>query len=118
MKTFNKEITIQIVLFEESANLVLQCLNNLEDFKVIIVDNKGDQKLKIILKNKFQIFKYILNDKNLGYSKGHNQASEYCQTKFLLIMNADCLIKKEDILNLLSTLKKNNDCMIVAIKSL
>jgi GT2 family glycosyltransferase len=114
MKTFNKEITIQIVLFEESSNLVLQCLDNLRDFKVIIVDNKGDKKLKVILEEKFQIFKYILNDKNLGYSKGHNQAYQYCQTEFLLIMNADCFIKKEGILNLLDTLKKNKECMIVA----
>jgi GT2 family glycosyltransferase len=29
-------------------------------------------------------------------------------------MNADCFIKKEDILKLLTTLKKNNNCVIVA----
>ena len=114
MKILNKEIAIQIVLFEESLDLILKCLESIRDFKIIIVDNKGDKKLKLLIEKKFKIFKYILNSHNLGYSKGHNQASKYSESEYILIMNADCFIKKEHVLNLLSTLKASKNCMIVA----
>ena len=49
------EITITIVLYEEKTNLVFQCLENIKNFKIIIVDNAGN----ISLKKK--------SKKNLGY---------------------------------------------------
>jgi N-acetylglucosaminyl-diphospho-decaprenol L-rhamnosyltransferase len=110
----NKEITIQIVLYEENINLIYKCLKNLKDFDIILVDNTQNEKLKIKIENNFQIFKYILNEKNQGFSKGHNQASQYCKSEYMFILNADCFIQKEEILNLLATIKKYKDCIIIS----
>ena len=60
----NKEITIQIVLYEESIDLIYKCLNNLKDFNVILIDNAGNKNLKLRIEENFKIFKYILNKKN------------------------------------------------------
>ena len=74
MKTPINEITIIIVLYEEKINLVFQCLENIKNFKIIIVDNAGNISLKKKVEEKFRIYKYILNKKNYGYTKAANQA--------------------------------------------
>ena len=61
---YNK-ITIIIVLYEEEFELINRCLNNIKNFNIIIVDNAGNKKLKNKLIKKFNILKYILNQKKL-----------------------------------------------------
>ena len=55
-----------------------------------------------------------MNKKNEGFSKGHNRASQYCESEYMFILNADCFIQKEEILNLLSSIKKYKDCIIIS----
>ena len=62
-----------------------------------------------ILKN-FNISKYLLEDKNLGYSKGHNKAASYIESDYLLILNADCLIDEENFI----LLSLNNTFFLVS----
>ena len=40
------EITITIVLYKEKINLIFKCLENIKNFKIIIVDNAGNIFLK------------------------------------------------------------------------
>ena len=42
--TINENLSILLILYEENFNTVSKCLENLKDFKVIIIDN-GDDKL-------------------------------------------------------------------------
>ena len=46
MSFLTNEITIMIVLYEEEINLVLRCLENVKNHKIIIVDNAGNISLK------------------------------------------------------------------------
>ena len=75
------EITIIIVLFEEETSLVLRCLKNIKNFKIIIVDNAGNISLKKKIEEQFKIYKYTLNKKNYGYTKAANQAIKQCDTE-------------------------------------
>ena len=68
----NSELTIIIVLYEEEADLLLRCLENIKNYKIIIVDNAGNSFLKKQVEEKFKIYKYILNKKNSGLAKGAN----------------------------------------------
>ena len=63
MNSSTNEITITIVLYKEKTNLVLRCLENIKNFKIIIVDNANNVSLKKKIEEKFQIHKYILNKK-------------------------------------------------------
>ena len=67
MDSQNSELTIIIVLYEEEANLLLRCLENIKGFKIIIVDNAGNISLKKQVEEKFEIYKYILNKKNVAF---------------------------------------------------
>ena len=112
MDSLNGEITIIIILYEEEANLLLKCLENIKNFKIIIIDNAGNIPLKNKIKEKFEIYKYILNKKNYGFTKAANQAIKQCDTEYILNLNADCFIIHEDILKLLRSHKKYKNCFI------
>ena len=51
-----------------------------------------------------------MNKKNLGFGKGNNIGIKNCDTKYLLILNADCSITKETISRLSFALNKYTDC--------
>ncbi len=108
------ELTIQIVLYEETKELIFKCLENIKNFKILILDNSSNRKLREQILNKFKIQEYILLNKNLGYSKGHNYLSDKVNTKYLLILNADCQIDEKNIKNLIQSFKRYQDCGVIS----
>jgi GT2 family glycosyltransferase len=110
----NKEITILIILYEEKYQIVEECLNKIKDFKIIIIDNSNDKFLKKKLVLKHNIYKYFLNKKNIGFSKAANQGILECDTEYLLLLGADCLISYEDINQLLIAKKKYTNCFMTS----
>ena len=108
------EITICMVLYDESEEIILKTLEKIKNFKIIIIDNKGDKKLKKKITSKFNISTYYLSNTNLGFSKGFNKAISFCETRFAFIKNADCYIDEDNILKLYNYLKSNINCGIVS----
>ena len=106
------ELTIVLVIFEEKKDLLFKCLENIKNFKIIIVDNGRNTKLKSQVEKKFNIDKYILNSKNYGFAKAANQAIKLCNTDYILNINADCFISEKDILLLIKTHQNYNNCFI------
>ena len=110
----NHEITIIIVLYEEEFSLIKKCLKNISNFKIIIIDNAGNKKLKKKIENEFIIFKYILNNKNIGYSRGINQGINLSSTEYILAYQADCVMALNDIKILFKKYKNYNNCFLVS----
>ena len=108
------EITICMVLYDESEEIILKTLEKIKNFKIIIIDNKGDKKLKKKITSKFDISTYYLSNTNLGFSKGFNKAISFCETRFAFIKNADCYIDEDNILKLYNYLKSNINCGVVS----
>ena len=108
------ELTVIIVLFEEKKNLLFKCLENIKNFKIIIIDNAGNSNLKLEVEKNFSIQKYILNKKNYGFTKAANQAIKLCNTDYILNINADCFIKEKDILLLIKSHQNYNGCFITS----
>ena len=75
MKNFNflENTTAIIVLYGENEKILGRNLDNLKNIKKIIIDNGGDKKLKKKIISKYNVEKYILNEKNIGYSAACNQ---------------------------------------------
>ena len=112
LELYNK-ITITIVLYHESLELISKSLKNLKNFKIIIIDNANDLNLKHKVLNKFKISKYIVNKKNLGFSKATNQAIKLSNSEYILNLQADCIILEKDILKLYEAINKYENCIIV-----
>ena len=110
---YNK-ITIIIVLYEEEFGLINDCLENIKNFNIIIIDNAGNKKLKKQIQKKFNILNYILNSKNIGYSKAVNRAINLCDTEYVFIFEADCVMNVENINILMNAHKKYDNCLLVS----
>ena len=108
------DITILIVLYQESEEIVFKTLEQIKNFKKIIIDNDGNYELRKKILEKYDIFEYCLNKKNLGFSKGFNKAINLCKTKFAFIKNADCFIDEQNILKLFDYINEDNACGIVS----
>ena len=100
-----KDLTIIIVLYQERIELIKKCLEKIKNFKIIIIDNDNDLNLKNKIISENKIFKYKLNKKNIGFSKAANIAINMSDTKYILNINADCIIEENAILELLKLIK-------------
>tara|TARA_B110000483_G_scaffold184444_1_gene218152 strand:- start:186 stop:1064 length:879 start_codon:yes stop_codon:yes gene_type:complete len=109
-----KEITIVLVLYEEEFKLINQCLENIKNFNIVIIDNAGNKRLKQKINKKFDITKYVLNPKNVGYSKAVNQGINLCFTDYVFVYQADCMMSIKSIEILFNAHKKYNNCFLVS----
>ena len=69
MNFVSNDLTIILVLYEEKDDLVFKCLENIKNFKIIIIDNANNHNLKIKIEKYFHIEKYVLNRKILDLQK-------------------------------------------------
>ncbi len=113
----NEKITIGIVLFKEDYDVIYKTLDKIRLFKIIIIDNSFDLKLKKKIEDNFKIEKYILNKKNLGFSSGYNQTLKLCKTDYFLILNPDCVIKEKSIVKLYEKIKNDENCFLTTATS-
>ena len=112
MKDLYKSLTITIVLFKENFELISKCLDKIKNFNIILIDNDGNTYLKKKIEEKYNIQKYILNNKNLGFSKAINQGIKNTETEFILNLEADCIIEEESIHKLYKAINHYKDCFI------
>jgi len=110
----DKSLTIVIVLYKESYELICKTLDLIKNFKIIIIDNDNNSELEKKILQNFKIYKYILNKKNNGFSAGYNQAIRICNTKFTLILGPDCLIAPKDIIVLMEKFFLYKNSAIIA----
>ena len=108
----SNQITVVIVLYN-SSNLIFDCLNSLNKFSIILVDNGKNLHLLEKLQKRKNI-KIISKNKNLGYAKAVNFAFELIKSPYFLTLNPDITIDENSIFRLLETASKNKNCAIAA----
>jgi GT2 family glycosyltransferase len=113
-KKIYDDLTIVFLLYEEKLSLIINCLENIKDFKIIIVDNAGNKRIKKQIEKRFNIHKYILNKKNLGCAVGFNQLINLSETEYLLFCQVDCKIFPKDIFLLMEKYMFYQDCFLVS----
>ena len=116
MKNFDfpKNTTAIIVLYGENEKILSRNLDSLKNTKKIIIDNGGDKKLKKKIISKYNIEKYILNERNIGYSAACNQGLRLSDSKFSLIINPDCIITEKNLKILCERIDQYKDALIVS----
>ncbi len=110
----NQKLSILIILYEEDLETIIKCLEKIKDYRIIIIDNANNRSLKNEIIKKFKIYKYFLNKKNIGFSKAANQGILECNTEYLFILGADCLISNHDIEQLMLAKEKYKDCFLTS----
>ena len=110
----NQKLSILIILYEEKLETIIKCLEKIKDFKIIIIDNANDEFLKNEILKKFEIYKYFLNKKNIGFSKAANQGIKACDTEYILFLGADCIMNDSSIEQLMLAKEKYKDCFMTS----
>jgi GT2 family glycosyltransferase len=100
-----EKIVIQILTYN-AAEKVRRCLKSLEWVKdepniwLVVLDNASAEPVPQIIKNEFPFVECVVNNMNTGFANGHNKALEYSlkhEPDYLLILNPDAVITKDDV---------------------
>ncbi len=112
----NKKVSIVILDFfkaEKVLDNVKSILTQVVDFEVeiIIVDNSVNERNALILKKleKEKSVRLIINEKNIGYTKGNNLGAKYATGDFIAIVNPDIFWKEIGTLQKLTDFLQNNE---------
>ena len=112
MNNIINQITIVTVIYD-SSDIVIEFFRELNNFKIIVVDNGKNEKVLNIIKNK-QNVEILHQKRNIGYGRAINIAFEKVKTKYFLILNPDLKISETSIYNLYSVINRFEKCGIVA----
>ena len=117
MKNFNflENTTAIIVLYGENEKILGRNLDNLKNIKKIIIDNGCDKQLKKKIISKYNVEKYILNERNIGYSAACNQGLRLSDSRFSLVINPDCIITEKNLIKSSKTLYQERVFGIITI---
>tara|TARA_B100000795_G_C22731724_1_gene411646 strand:- start:55 stop:921 length:867 start_codon:yes stop_codon:yes gene_type:complete len=111
--TLYKHLTVVIILYD-SSNLIFNCLEKLDNFDIIIVDNGKNSLILEKLKQYKNIKRIVSKNKNLGFGNGVNFAFNFIETDFFLVLNPDIVICENSIKELLKTSQEVENCAISA----
>ncbi len=102
----HKDLTLVFSSYQ-SFNLLNKILSRFHNkYKIIIIENSLDKKIKIALEKKYNNTEVIIPEKNLGLAKSYNLGIKKAKTKFVFLNNPDMEITDRSIKNLIHCAKK------------
>jgi GT2 family glycosyltransferase len=123
------KITTVILNYKKAARvvesvgfLISQNQENLQN-KIIVIDNSCDKREEEILRsglaNIGKNVELVINQKNIGYTKGYNMVGKSLQGKYIMILNPDILLKENDSLKkMISYMEKYPDIALLGPKQI
>jgi GT2 family glycosyltransferase len=113
MQITKENLTIIIVTIK-SQNIIDDCLKSIDpDVKKIIVENSSDQEFVEYLKEKYKNIECYLAGKNLGMGAGNNFGIKKSNTRYVMILNPDTILKT-DTLSQIFEISKNLEFAILS----
>jgi GT2 family glycosyltransferase len=116
----DKILSIIIVNYN-SKNVLLNCLSSLTvlnskiNYEVIIVDNASSESIREFV-DTFPNYKFIYNDKNIGFAAANNIGIKLTTGKFILLLNPDTIVNENSFQPMIDYLESHIDVGIVGCK--
>ena len=88
--------------------------DNKSSVKIIVDNNSSDNTVKVIEDLENDNITLIKNVKNLGFARANNKALNAVKTNYSLLINPDCLIKKDSIDKILSKIDNHDNLAILS----
>ena len=102
----NKDLTLVFSSYQ-SYHLLKKILKQFHNkYKILIIENSLDIKIKNILEKRFNNTEVIIPNKNLGLAKSYNLGIKKAKTKFVFLNNPDMEISNKSIKDLILCAKK------------
>ena len=101
--------TTAIIVSYKSKWIIENCIKSIEKkYKIIVVENSRDYKLKKILEKKYKNLKVIVNNHNNGFGQAANIGALKAKTKYLLFLGPDTVLENKAITKI-TKIAKNFD---------
>jgi len=116
------ELSIIIVTFN-SEKYISKCLESIKtqcsklNYEIIIFDNYSEDRTIELLESNYNNIRLIKSKKNLGFSKGNNQAINHSTGKYILLLNIDTILL-QDLSEILNQFKNTESIGALGIKML
>lgn len=112
------ELTIIIVSYN-TKEIVRKCITTIYatvfnvNYEIIVVDNASRDGSSEMIENEFKEVQLIKNNVNEGFAKANNQAIQYANGLYLLLLNSDAFVHGKSIETLVAFMKRKE--MIAAV---
>ena len=108
------ELTIVIVTYKTSLNVLKNCLNSIKaEINILIIENSNKFEKENEIKNQFSNVEILCTGLNLGMGAGNNFGLEHVNTKYALILNPDIICSDDFFLNIKKYLEGNIDFSLI-----
>src|SRR3989304_1543043 len=100
-----KDLTISIVSYN-SLYFLRECLDSILEnppelnYEIMVVDNASHDGTVEFVKNNYPEVVLIANNKNIGFAAANNRAIERSHSKYILLLNSDCMVYEKSLNNL------------------
>jgi len=116
-----KDLTISIVSYN-SLSFLRECLNSILSsppgvgHEIIVVDNASSDGTDEFVKKNYPEIILIPNKRNIGFAAANNRAIEESRSKYVLLINSDCMVYKKSLGSLVEFMEKNPEVGIAGPK--
>jgi hypothetical protein len=106
-----------IIINYKSARLVMDCITSIYEqtqqcsYEIIVVDNDSQDDLEERLKSSFPATRWLQTGYNAGFARANNAGIRIAQGEYVLILNADTIIKEGAIDKNLALIKQYSDAV-------
>lgn len=112
-----KKVTIIIPILN-GEKYIKKCFDSIfsqtfREFEVVVFDNGSSDKSVEILSN-YKDVKIIKNGINIGWSKANNHCIKACNSKYVLLLNVDTILKEDCIEKLYLYAEKNQHVAMIS----
>ena len=97
MSISRQNLTVIIVTLK-SEHIIDQCIQSInDDISIIVVENSNNKNFKDYIEKKYRNVSCILSNDNIGMGAGNNIGIENAKSDFVLILNPDVILFKNNI---------------------
>lgn len=115
------KLSIVIVNYNVS-HFLRQCLQSVYaaiehmDAEVFVVDNRSVDDSVPMVKSEFPNVKIIVNEENVGFSRGNNVAIRQAKGEYVLLLNPDTLVEKDTFTDTIQYMDQHPDVGSLGLK--
>ncbi|HPE39846.1 MAG TPA: glycosyltransferase [Bacteroidales bacterium] len=115
------KLSVVIVNYNVS-HFLRQCLHSVLiaiehiDAEVFVVDNRSVDDSVSMVKSEFPNVKLIVNEENVGFSRGNNVAIRQAKGEYVLLLNPDTLVEKDTFTDTIQYMDQHPDVGSLGLK--
>jgi GT2 family glycosyltransferase len=109
-------VKLSIVIVNwNTRELLAQCLESIydplsrKDIEVFVIDNASSDGSSEMVKEWFPQVRLIENEQNVGFARANNQAIHSCESRYILLLNSDTIVKPHAFHELVSFMDTHPD---------